>query len=120
MNADIDECTEESHRCEQSCHNAVGSYACSCDIGYHLNLDGLTCTGILKEIKVNFPNSDCHLMQTLTSVQKELKNVRSIAITQLVVMSATVPDPAIDFTVMAPLVKVSHHTYKPHKFIFMK
>ena len=47
--SDIDECSEGSHRCEQNCHNAVGSYACSCDTGYRLNEDGLTCTGILKE-----------------------------------------------------------------------
>ena len=45
--SDIDECSEESHRCEQNCHNSVGSYACSCDSGYHLNEDGLTCNGRL-------------------------------------------------------------------------
>jgi hypothetical protein len=40
-------------------------------------------------------------------VLKELKNVRSTATTQSAVTSATVQDPAIDFTPMEPLVKVS-------------
>lgn len=42
---DIDECREGSHRCRQSCHNAVGSYACSCYRGYRLNQDGVSCRG---------------------------------------------------------------------------
>ena len=42
---DIDECTEERHECEQICHNSVGSYACSCHIGYRLDGDGLSCNG---------------------------------------------------------------------------
>lgn len=46
------------------------------------------------------------------SVLKELMNVRNIAITQLVAIPATVPALAIDFTVTAPLVKVSHTLFK--------
>ena len=49
---DIDECTEDSHRCEQICHNSVGSYACSCNSGYRLNQDGVTCDGTVK-FKIN-------------------------------------------------------------------
>ena len=45
---DIDECTEDSHRCEQICHNSVGSYACSCNAGYRLSQDGVTCDGTVK------------------------------------------------------------------------
>ena len=41
------------------------------------------------------------------SVLKRLMNVKSIAIIQLVVTIATALDLAIDFTVMAMLVKVS-------------
>ena len=41
------------------------------------------------------------------SVLKEPMNVKNIAIMQLVVTIATVLDLAIDFTVMATLVKVS-------------
>lgn len=44
---DIDECSEGSYRCEQHCHNSVGSYACSCDSGFRLDGDGLGCNGIL-------------------------------------------------------------------------
>ena len=42
---DINECNEGSDRCDQNCHNAVGSYACSCDSGYFLDGDGLICNG---------------------------------------------------------------------------
>ena len=42
---DIDECREGSDRCHQNCHNAVGSYACSCYRGYRLNSDGVSCRG---------------------------------------------------------------------------
>ena len=43
---DIDECSEGSHKCDQNCHNSVGSYACSCDDGYHLDrLNRTTCNG---------------------------------------------------------------------------
>ena len=46
LNLDIDECEEASYECEQICHNSVGSYACSCHIGYRLDGDRLTCNGM--------------------------------------------------------------------------
>ena len=49
---DINECTTGSSRCYQNCHNAVGSYACSCYSGYRLNSDGVSCRG--KAINYNF------------------------------------------------------------------
>ena len=48
------------------------------------------------------------MTQILMSVLKELTNVMSTAIIQLVAITATVLDLAIDFTVTALLVKVSH------------
>ena len=67
---------------------------------------------LIFERKLTFQiNFDCHIIQILMSVLKELKNVRSTVTTQLAVMSATVLDPAIDFTRMESLVKVSHHTW---------
>ena len=45
--ADIDECAEGSHSCEQNCHNNVGSYTCSCRAGYRLAADGRSCIGEL-------------------------------------------------------------------------
>ena len=45
ISTDIDECTNGMNKCEQQCHNTVGSYQCSCDSGYRLKKDGLTCEG---------------------------------------------------------------------------
>ena len=42
---DIDECTLSTDSCGQTCHNTPGSYTCSCDPGYSLDLDRLGCTG---------------------------------------------------------------------------
>ena len=47
MFSDIDECTEsDSPVCGQICTNTIGSYNCSCMIGYELNLmDSSSCDG---------------------------------------------------------------------------
>ena len=42
---DIDECSDGTHGCALNCTNTIGSYVCSCDVGYHLNEDGLQCDG---------------------------------------------------------------------------
>lgn len=42
---DIDECGENFHTCEQTCINDPGSYHCSCNTGYRLNLNGSDCDG---------------------------------------------------------------------------
>lgn len=42
---DIDECYSGIDLCEFNCTNTIGSYACSCDIGFQLNEDGLQCDG---------------------------------------------------------------------------
>ncbi len=44
--ADIDECTEMTDMCDFTCRNTIGSYTCSCDNGYTLLPDGITCQGI--------------------------------------------------------------------------
>ena len=43
---DIDECTLSIDSCDNNatCNNTVGSYTCTCDIGY--TGDGFTCTGM--------------------------------------------------------------------------
>ena len=43
---DIDECAEGTDRCAQNCHNNVGSYYCSCNSGYRLNINGYNCDGM--------------------------------------------------------------------------
>ncbi|KAL3848352.1 hypothetical protein ACJMK2_019220, partial [Sinanodonta woodiana] len=42
---DINEC-EEAGLCHQICNNTKGSYYCSCNIGYRLQVDNKTCTDI--------------------------------------------------------------------------
>ena len=42
---DINECDEDTDGCAQNCTNTNGSYACSCDTGYHLGNDGYSCYG---------------------------------------------------------------------------
>lgn len=42
---DIDECALDTDQCAQNCHNTVGSYTCSCNVGYRLNIDRRRCDG---------------------------------------------------------------------------
>ena len=34
-----------SHQCAHVCLNTAGSYTCSCNNGYRLNSDGISCNG---------------------------------------------------------------------------
>ena len=43
---DIDECRLGIDDCEQLCQDTDGSYICDCSLGYNLNVDGRTCTGM--------------------------------------------------------------------------
>nr|CAH7744345.1 unnamed protein product [Callosobruchus chinensis] len=40
---EYDECSKIDHGCEQQCINTLGSYTCSCRIGYELHSDGKHC-----------------------------------------------------------------------------
>ena len=42
---DRDECALANGGCQHTCENSVGSFSCSCNDGYKLNSDGLTCSG---------------------------------------------------------------------------
>ena len=42
---DINECNQGNGGCEQICTNTFGSYKCSCNDGYTLDFDGVSCTG---------------------------------------------------------------------------
>ena len=42
---DINECTSYNGGCNQTCSNTPGSYSCSCNSGYVLNIDEHNCTG---------------------------------------------------------------------------
>ena len=48
---DIDECTTDQNRCDQSCSNTDGSYTCSCLTSFTLDGDGFTCNGIFNAYK---------------------------------------------------------------------
>ena len=45
---DINECndTELVHQCDHTCINTIGSYTCTCNSGYDLDVDGRTCNGM--------------------------------------------------------------------------
>ena len=47
LSLDIDECAEGTDRCAQNCHNTIGSYTCSCNAGYRLNVNGYDCDGMI-------------------------------------------------------------------------
>ena len=42
---DIDECTDNSDKCDQLCSNTIGSYECLCLSGYELNDNSYSCDG---------------------------------------------------------------------------
>ena len=42
---DVNECLTNNGNCAQDCANTVGSYMCSCNVGYVLNGDGRNCSG---------------------------------------------------------------------------
>ena len=42
---DIDECTDETDNCEQTCMNTNGSFVCGCNPGYMLDGIGRNCSG---------------------------------------------------------------------------
>ena len=42
---DTNECANNNGNCEQLCNNTKGSFTCSCQSGYILNVDQRTCDG---------------------------------------------------------------------------
>ena len=45
---DIDECSDGTHDCSQTCINTVGSFTCRCGNGYLLDTDEFSCNGKYK------------------------------------------------------------------------
>ena len=43
--ADINECKLVTTDCDQTCVNTIGGYSCSCNDGYTLNNDNVSCSG---------------------------------------------------------------------------
>ena len=50
---DINECETANGGCEQMCSNTIGSFACSCDVGYRLDSNGLNCSGKFAKLWFN-------------------------------------------------------------------
>ena len=50
FNLDIDECSEDTNGCSQTCNNTEGSFTCGCNDGYLLHSDGITCNGMYRMI----------------------------------------------------------------------
>ena len=65
--SDIDECMEEIHDCEQICNNVNGSYTCSCNPGYIIDVDLRSCNG-KKNYKSKIPYSRKFLKDPILAV----------------------------------------------------
>ena len=48
MSLDINECLSNKGGCSQTCTNTIGSFVCSCQNGFVLDSDNLTCQGKVK------------------------------------------------------------------------
>lgn len=85
---DIDECNINVDGCDQNCHNTNGSYYCSCNSGYRLNIDNLTCDGMYIELSLN---DFCHFTNQISmNVQKECQVVNITVATALAITVAVV------------------------------
>ena len=49
FDTDIDECSEDTDNCSQTCTNTDGNFTCGCINGYLLDTDGTTCKGMYME-----------------------------------------------------------------------
>ena len=63
---DIIECDTKNGGCEQNCHNTIGSYYCTCDIGYQLDNDYHSCPDI-NECATRNGGCDQHCHNTIGS-----------------------------------------------------
>ena len=45
LSADINECSEDNGGCSSVCNNTIGSYVCTCEAGYELDMSGYNCSG---------------------------------------------------------------------------
>ena len=57
--SDIDECAERIHTCAHNCHNGIGNYSCSCNVGFKLNTGGYECSRIPEFIHPTIQQNSC-------------------------------------------------------------
>jgi len=41
--SDVDECSDMTYTCSQTCDNTIGGYLCNCTEGFELDSDGIDC-----------------------------------------------------------------------------
>ena len=51
--SDVDECSDGTHVCTQTCTNTNGSFICGCKSGYLLDTDEFTCNGKHKPVNLH-------------------------------------------------------------------
>ena len=50
LSPDIDECSDGTHNCSQTCTNTERSFTCGCNTGFLLDTDEVTCNGMTDNI----------------------------------------------------------------------
>ena len=46
LSSDINECSENTHDCDQTCVNVPGTFVCGCNSGYRLHSNEKLCIGM--------------------------------------------------------------------------
>ena len=72
MHSDIDECAERTHRCAHNCHNRIGNYSCSCNIGFQLDADGRGCSRVPEFIDPTIRQNSCVAVPYNTTFESTL------------------------------------------------
>lgn len=76
---DIDECAKNLYRCQQKCHNTIGSYNCSCFDGFELASDNVTCNGTSHPVCLNMVTLHNHVTATQFFVSQSIKAKLSLS-----------------------------------------
>ena len=69
---DVKECNISNGGCDHVCHEAPGTFVCTCNEGFELKSDGLNCIGmhhmIILILLYNCSNTDLFINQIVVSV----------------------------------------------------
>ena len=52
--SDVDECSDMTYTCSQTCDNTIGGYLCNCTEGFELHSDGSACNSKWFRIPVSY------------------------------------------------------------------
>ena len=70
----MDECQSNNGGCDTTCNNTIGSFQCSCETGYTLAADGLSCQGINRTLPRNCDKLHV-ILQMWMNVELEMEDV---------------------------------------------